>query len=59
MKKHEPRKPAVKQRLPRGWTEKKIVELREHYEIQTEEEQEAEHEAAYSAGDQNYSARPK
>jgi hypothetical protein len=58
MKKREPKKPAVKQRLPRGWTEQKIVELREHYEKQTEEEQEAEHEAAYHAKDQTMMGVP-
>ena len=38
---------AKKQKLPSGWTEKKIREVIEYYENQTEEEQVAEHEAAY------------
>ncbi len=35
-----------KQRLPRGWTEKRIQQLAEHHDRQTEEEQAAEIEAA-------------
>jgi hypothetical protein len=35
-----------KQRLPRGWTEKRIRELAEYHDRQTEEEQAAEIEAS-------------
>jgi hypothetical protein len=38
-----------KQRLPRGWTEKRVRELAAHHDRQTEEEQAAEIEAALSA----------
>jgi hypothetical protein len=41
-----------KQRLPRGWTEKRIRELANHHDRQTEEEQAAEIEGALSAKDQ-------
>jgi hypothetical protein len=41
-----------KQRLPRGWTQKRIRELATHHDRQTEEEQAAEIEAALSAKDQ-------
>jgi hypothetical protein len=51
VRKKQPKKSAVKQRLPRGWTEEKIVELREQYENQTKEEQEAEHATAYSSNE--------
>ena len=36
-----------KQKLPKGWDEKKIQDLITYYENQTEDEQVAEHEAAY------------
>lgn len=49
---------AKKQRLPRGWTEKKIQELAEYYDQQTEDEQLAEHEAAYTAADQTMMGVP-
>jgi len=48
----------VKQKLPCGWTEKKIRELIEYYEGQSEEEQVAEHEAAYQAPDQTMMGVP-
>jgi hypothetical protein len=35
------------QRLPKGWTEKKVKALIAHYENQTEDEATAEDEAAY------------
>jgi hypothetical protein len=41
-----------KQRLPRGWTEKRIRELAAHHDEQNEAEQAAEIEAALSAKDQ-------
>ncbi len=41
-----------KQRLPRGWTEKRIRDLAAHHDRQTEEERAAEIEAALSAKDQ-------
>jgi hypothetical protein len=47
-----------KQKLPRGWTEEKIREVLEYYENQTEEEQVAEHEAAYRAAGQTMMAVP-
>jgi hypothetical protein len=47
MKSNDKRKNVKKQMLPRGWTEKKIQEVLEYYENQTEAEQVAEHEAAY------------
>ncbi|MCI0641690.1 MAG: hypothetical protein L0Y72_16965 [Gemmataceae bacterium] len=37
-----------RQKLPKGWTEKRIRQLLAHYENQSEEEQVAEHESAYS-----------
>jgi hypothetical protein len=40
---------AKKQKLPRGWTEKRIRELAEYYDNQSEEEQAAEHAAALHA----------
>ena len=38
-----------KQRLPRGWTQKRLRELAEYYDNQPEDEQVAEHEAALKA----------
>ena len=38
----------MKQKLPRGWTEKKIRELIEYYDSQTEAESITEAEAAYN-----------
>jgi hypothetical protein len=51
-------KRAKKQELPRGWTEKKIRQVLEYYENQTEEEQVAEHEAAYKAAGQTMMGVP-
>ena len=47
-----------KQRLPRGWTEKRTRELAAHHDLQTEEEQAAEVEAALSAKDQTLMVVP-
>ena len=47
-----------KQRLPRGWTEKRIRELAAHHDQQTEEEQAAEIEAALSTKDQTLMVVP-
>jgi hypothetical protein len=52
MKKHERPKSAAEPDLPRGWTAKKIRELVDYYDNQTEEAQFAEHEAADQASDQ-------
>jgi hypothetical protein len=58
MKNHDKPKKGNKQKLPRGWTEKRIREVLEYYENQTEEEQVAEHEAAYQAVDQTMMGVP-
>jgi hypothetical protein len=58
MKSNDRPKQAKKQKLPRGWTEKKIKDLLEYYENQTEEEQAAEHEAAYKSADQTMMGVP-
>ena len=42
-------KKTKKQELPPGWTEKRIRELAEYYDNQTEDEQVAEIEAAWNA----------
>jgi hypothetical protein len=47
-----------KQRLPRGWTEKRIRELAAHHDQQTEAEQAAEIEAALSKKDQTLMVVP-
>ena len=49
---------AKKQKMPPGWTQKEIRELAEHYDKQSEDEQEAEHEAAYRAADQTVMVVP-
>jgi len=49
---------AKKQKLPRGWTEKKICELIDYYENQSEEGQVAEHEAAHHSADQTMMGVP-
>ena len=41
-----------KQRLPRGWTEKKIRAVIDYYDNQSEDEEAAEIEAAYEANGQ-------
>jgi len=46
------------QRLPWGWTEKRIRELAAHHDQQTEQEQAAEIEAALSAKDQTLMVVP-
>jgi hypothetical protein len=43
------KKPKVKQWFPAGWDEKRVKDVIAHYENQTEEEQLAEHEAAFTA----------
>ena len=48
----------TKQHLPSGWTEAKVQEVLEHYENQTEQEQVAEHEAAYDAAGQTMMGIP-
>jgi hypothetical protein len=47
-----------KQRLPRGWTEKRVRELAAHHDRLTEDEQAAEIEAAVSAKDQTLMVVP-
>jgi hypothetical protein len=47
-----------KQRLPDGWTEKRIRALAEHHDQQTDEQLAAEIEAAFSAKDQTLMAVP-
>ena len=47
-----------KQEFPRGWNEKRIQEVIAYYENQTEEEQLAEHEAAYATADQTMMGVP-
>lgn len=47
-----------KQKLPRGWTEKRIRALAAHHDQLTEEQQAAEIEAAFSAKDQTLMAVP-
>jgi hypothetical protein len=51
-------KRARKQQLPPGWDEKRIQEVIEYYENQTEEEQAAEHEAAFTAQGQTMMVVP-
>jgi hypothetical protein len=47
-----------KQRLPKGWTEKRIRELAAHHDQQTEDEQAKEIEDAISAKDQTVMVVP-
>jgi hypothetical protein len=47
-----------KQRLPRGWTEKRLRELAAHHDQQTDAENAAEIEAALSAKDQTVMVVP-
>ena len=47
-----------KQRLPQGWTDKRIRELAAHHDRQTNEEQAAEIEAALSAKNQTLMVVP-
>jgi len=58
MKKNSLPKRATKPELPQGWTERKIRELLDYYENQTEEEQVAEHEGAYAAAGQTMMGVP-
>lgn len=58
MKNNQRPKRPKKQKLPQGWTEKKIQDLIQHYEDQTEDEQLAEHEAAYKAAGQTMMGVP-
>jgi hypothetical protein len=47
-----------KQVYPKGWDEKRVRRLAEHYDNQTEDEQTAEHEAAFRAKDQTVMVVP-
>ncbi len=47
-----------KQVYPSGWDEERIRKLAEHYDHQTEDEQVAEHEAAFLAEDQTVMVVP-
>jgi hypothetical protein len=47
-----------KQRLPRGWTEKRLRELAAHHDHQTDDDHAAEIEAALSAKDQTVMVVP-
>jgi hypothetical protein len=58
MKKDQRPKRATRPELPHGWTEKRVRELIEYYDNQTEEEQIAEHEAAYHRADQTMMGVP-
>ncbi len=52
------RQKTQKQVFPPGWDEKRVRELLNYYENQTEEEQVAEHEAAYEATGQTMMSIP-
>src|SRR5262249_54156516 len=47
-----------KQRYPAGWDEQRVRKLAEHYDNQTEDEQVAEHEAAFRAEGQTVMVVP-
>jgi hypothetical protein len=47
-----------KQKYPAGWDEKRIRKLAEHYDNQIEDEQVAEHEAAFRAKGQTVMVVP-
>ena len=47
-----------KQTYPAGWNEERIRKLAEHYDNQTEDEQLAEHEAAFAAEGQTVMVVP-
>ncbi|MGP0064639.1 MAG: hypothetical protein ACLQGP_13705 [Isosphaeraceae bacterium] len=49
---------AKKQVYPAGWDEERIRQLAEHYDTQTEDEQVAEHEAAFRAEGQTVMVVP-
>jgi hypothetical protein len=67
MKKHRIPKPSagknarkngkIKQRFPPGWNEKRVRELIDYYDNQSEEERAAEIEAAYEAAEREAAAR--
>ena len=44
--------------FPAGWDEERVRKLAKHYETQTEDEQLAEHEAAFVAEDQSVMVVP-
>jgi hypothetical protein len=47
-----------KQRYPAGWDEQRVRKLAEHYDNQTEDEQVADHEAAFRAEGQTVMVVP-
>jgi hypothetical protein len=47
-----------KQTYPAGWDEERVRQLAKHYDNQTEDEQVAEHEAAFRAEDQTVMVVP-
>jgi hypothetical protein len=47
-----------RQTYPTGWDEERIRKLAEHYDNQTEDEQVAEHEAAFRSKDQTVMVVP-
>jgi hypothetical protein len=51
-------KQGIKQRLPSGWTAKKVRELIRHYDQQTEEEGAAEIEGAQEAAGETWMSVP-
>jgi hypothetical protein len=53
-----PNKKPKKQQLPPGWDEKRVREVIDYYENQTEDEQLAEHEAAFAADGQTVMVVP-
>ena len=48
----------AKQKYPAGWDEERVRALAKHYETQTEDEQVAEHEAAFLAEGQTVMVVP-
>jgi len=51
MKKPKRKRPSKPQRYPAGWDEKRVRQVVEHYENQSEEEAVAEDEAAFESRD--------
>jgi hypothetical protein len=49
----------IEQRFPRGWDEKRVRELIDHYESQTEDEEAAEIEEALDNAEVTWIAVPK
>ena len=47
-----------KQKYPAGWDEKRVRKLAEHYDNQTEDDQAAEHEAAFRTNNQTVMVVP-